>query len=216
MPDLTVAVTTRLLGSSMRAYLTCPLRISPTTDRPESTELVDRPEEKSGVVRVCSPFTVESETPYAYIPVSHLDGDAIDDARAQQATASGVFAERVIDTLLQTGINDTVSARTIEVHEIVPWPGKPGSLVTHKARYSTAGSLEQNAALMIAAEDITVTPAMLTAAATEAPPPDSRCPDADRRRLRVRPGDHRRHADRSGPRAAGDDEPRPPDRRARS
>ena len=136
---------------------------------PESTELVDRPEEKSGVVRVCSPFTVESETPYAYIPVSHLDGDAIDDARAQQATASGVFAERVIDTLLQTGINDTVSARTIEVHEIVPWPGKPGSLVTHKARYSTAGSLEQNAALMIAAEDITVTPAMLTAAATEAP-----------------------------------------------
>ena len=137
--------------------------------QPEYTELVDRPEETRGVIRVCSPFTVESETPYAWIPISRLDGDAIADARAQQATASGVFAKRVTDTLLQTGINDTLSAGTIEVHEIEPWPGKPGSLVTHKARCTWAGSSDRDAAVMIAAEDVTVTAAMLTAAATEAP-----------------------------------------------
>ena len=74
-----------------------------------------------------------------------------------------------MDTLLQTGINDTLSATTIEIHEIEPWPGKPGSLVTHKARCSARGVSEQDAAVMIAAEDVTVTPTMLTAAATEAP-----------------------------------------------
>lgn len=134
---------------------------------PVYTELVDRPDRTRGVIRVCSPFTVESETPYAYVPLSQ--GGESDDVRSQQATASGAFVERVIDTLLRTGINDTLSASTIDVHEIEPWPGRPGSLVTHKARCSAQGSSEQNAAVMIAAEDVTVTPAMLTAAATEAP-----------------------------------------------
>ena len=134
---------------------------------PEYIELVDQPEETRGLVRVCSPFTVESETPYAYIPLSQIEES--EDARSQQATASGAFVERVIDTLLQTGINGTLSTATIEVHEIEPWPGKPGSLVTHKARCSAKGLSEQDAAVMIAAEDVTVTPAMLTAAATEAP-----------------------------------------------
>ncbi len=134
---------------------------------PEFIELADRPEQTKGVVRVCSPFTVESETPYTYIPLSRIEES--ESARSQQATASGVFVERVVDTLLQTGINDTLSASTIEVHEIEPWPGKRGSLVTHKARCSVKGSSEQDAAVMIAAEDVTVTPAMLTAAATEAP-----------------------------------------------
>ena len=139
-------------------------------DRPPAhIEFVDRPEANSGVVRVCSPFTVESETPYAYVPLSHVDSDTGRYSKVQRATASGVFIERVINTLLQTGINDTVSATTIEIHEIEPWPGKPGSLVTHKARCSAQGSSEQDAAVMIAAEDVTVTPAMLTAAATEAP-----------------------------------------------
>ncbi len=136
---------------------------------PEYIHLVDRPEETSGVVRVCSPFTVESETPYAFIPLSQFDGDGSNHAKEQQATASGVFVERVTDTLLQTGVNDTLSASIIDIHEIEPWPGKPDSLVTHKARCSARGSSEQDAAVMIAAEDVTVTPAMLTAAAIEAP-----------------------------------------------
>ena len=139
-------------------------------DRPPAyTELVDRPEATRGVIRVCSPFTVESETPYAYIPLSQADTDSGHNSEVQQATASGAFVERVIDTLLQTGINDTLSASTIEILEIEPWPGKPGSLVTHKARCSARGLSEQHAAVMIAAEDVTVTPAMLTAAASEAP-----------------------------------------------
>ena len=134
---------------------------------PEYIELVDRPDRTRGVIRVCSPFTVESETPYSYIPLSRIDEG--ESARSQRATASGVFVERVMDTLLQTGINDTLSAVTISIHEIEPWPGKPGSLVTHKARCSARGASELDAAVMIAAEDVTVTPAMLTAAATEAP-----------------------------------------------
>ena len=136
---------------------------------PEYIHLVDRPEETRGVVRVCSPFTVESETPYAFMPVSQFDGDGMDHAKVQQATASGVLVERVMDTLLRTGINDTLSASMIEIHGIEPWPGKPGSLVTHKARCSARGASEQDAAVMITAEDVTVTPAMLTAAASEAP-----------------------------------------------
>ena len=139
-------------------------------DRPPAyTELVDRPQAAAGVIRVCSSFTVESETPYAYIPLSQADANSGHDSGAQQATAAGAFVERVVDTLLQTGINDTLSATTIEIHEIEPWPGKPGSLVTHKARCSARGVSEQDAAVMIAAEDVTVTPTMLTAAATEAP-----------------------------------------------
>ena len=136
-------------------------------DRPPVyTELVDRPEATSGVIRVCSPFTVESETPYAYIPLTQLDTHTGRASETLQATASGAFVERVVDTLLQTGINDTLSAAAIEIHEIEPWPGKPGSLVTHKARCSVGRFSAQDAALMIAAEDVTVTPAMLTAAAT--------------------------------------------------
>ena len=136
---------------------------------PKHTELVDRPQATSGVIRVCSPFTVESETPYAYVPLSQVDAGPGQDSQVHKATASGVFIERVIETLLQTGINNTLSASTIEIHEIESWPGKPGSLVTHKARCSARGLSEQDAAVMIAAEDVTVTPAMLTAAATEAP-----------------------------------------------
>ena len=136
---------------------------------PEYIELVDQPEETRGVVRVCSPFTVESETPYAYIPLSHADTRTAQASELQQATASGVFVERVIGTLLQTGVNDTLNERTMEVLEIESWPGRPGSLVTHKARCAWRGSSGQDAAVMIAAEDVTVTPAMITAAATEAP-----------------------------------------------
>ena len=135
---------------------------------PEYIELVDRPEETKGVVRVCSPFTVESETPYAYLPLSQVEDGAAGNTGAQRATAEGAFVERVIDTLVDTGINDTLSSRTIDIQEIEPWPGSPGSLVTHKARCSGAGSSPQEAAMMIAAEDVTVTPAMLSAAAAEA------------------------------------------------
>ncbi len=120
------------------------------------------------MVRVCSPFTVESETPYAYLPPSEVEGVTSGDTGTQRATAEGAFVERVIDTLLETGINDTLSASTIEVREIEPWPGRPGSLITHKARCSGAGSSAQDAAVMIAAEDVTVTPAMLRSSAAEA------------------------------------------------
>ncbi len=135
---------------------------------PEYIELVDRPQETKGVVRVCSPFTVESETPYAYVPLSQVEGDSAIDSRERQATAEGVFVERVIETLLHTGIADTLSGRAIKVLSVEPWPGRAGGLVTHKARCSAAGSSSQAAALMIAAEDVTITPAMLTSAAAEA------------------------------------------------
>ena len=135
----------------------------------EYIDLVDQPEETHGVVRVCSPFTVESETAYAYIPISQIETGTGGDSKVQQATAAGAFVERVVRTLLETGIKDTLSAPAVEIHDIEPWPGKPGSLVTHKARCSVGRFSAQDAALMIAAEDVTVTPAMLTAAAAQAP-----------------------------------------------
>ena len=132
---------------------------------PEYHELFDRPQKTRGVVRVCSPFTVESETPYAYLPVSGLAEDRSDHARA--ALAQGEFEKRVIDTLLATGISNSAASPTIQINEVEPWPGQEGSLVTHKARYRLGASQEKEAAVMIAAEDVTVTPALLSAAVNE-------------------------------------------------
>lgn len=126
--------------------------------------LVDRPYEAEGAVRVASPFTVESESPHAYLPV---EGDS-ETSLHSQPVAHGQMAERVTEALLKSGIKGGRKAADLRITEIENWPG-PEGLVSHRAVYTVGeGVTERVAALSIAAEDVTVTAEMIRAAATEA------------------------------------------------
>ena len=126
--------------------------------------LVDRPYEAKGAVRVGSPFTVESESPHAYIPV---EGDP-ETSLHSQPVAHGQLAERATEALLKSGIKGGRKGADLRITEIENWPG-PEGLVSHRAVYTVGdGVTEKVAALSIAAEDVTVTAEMIRAAATEA------------------------------------------------
>ena len=126
--------------------------------------LVDRPYEAKGAVRVGSPFTVESESPHAYIPVE-VDPET---SLHSQPVAHGQLAERATEALLKSGIRGGRKGADLRITEIENWPG-PEGLVSHRAVYTVGdGVTEKVAALSIAAEDVTVTAEMIRAAATEA------------------------------------------------
>lgn len=126
--------------------------------------LVDRPYEVKGAVRVASPFTVESESPHAYLPVEGSPGASLH----SQPVAHGQMAERVTEALLKSGIKGGRKGADLRITEIENWPG-PEGLVSHRAVYRVGeGVTEKVAALSIAAEDVTVTAEMIRAAATEA------------------------------------------------
>jgi len=90
----------------------------------EQEVLVDRPEIKSGIVRVCGPFTVEATIP---TPVD-FEGDGVEDSGTATAEEHGDFVSRMIEILrrnpvLQLGGNRSVTlrqvrppARTLSLH----------------------------------------------------------------------------------------------------
>jgi adenine-specific DNA-methyltransferase len=91
---------------------------------PQEEVLVDRPEIKPGIVRVCGPFTVEATIP---TPVD-FEGDGVEDSGAGLAEEHGNFVSRMIEILrrnpvLRLGGNRSVSlkqvrppARTLSLH----------------------------------------------------------------------------------------------------
>jgi len=93
-------------------------------DSPKSEVLVDRPEIKSGIVRVTGPFTLEATIP---TPVD-FEGDGIEDRGAGAAEEHANFVSRMIEILrrnpvLRLGGNRSVSlrqvrppARTLSLH----------------------------------------------------------------------------------------------------
>ena len=126
--------------------------------------LVDRPYESRGVVRVSSPFTVESESPHAYLPV---EGDP-EGSLHSQPVAHGKLVERATEALLKSGIRGGRKGADILIREIETWPG-PEGFISHRVVYTVGeGVTEKWAALSVAAEDVTVTAEMIRAAATEA------------------------------------------------
>ena len=134
--------------------------------------LVDRPYQTSGTTRVASAFTVESESPHAYIPV----GDEAADELSPAPMAHGEFLSRVISALQSTQIRPArAGGESLSITDCEAWPGSEHSLISHRVRYQATGGDELVGALCVAAEDATVTEAMIRAAALEAA---GRVPDA--------------------------------------
>ena len=128
---------------------------------PDPIMLVDRPVAKRGVIRVASPLTVESEQPWA--TVVPLEGTA--DA---SVTAHGDFCRAVEHALRAHTVTGGRGDPDMHIVDLEPWPGE-GGLLEWKAAYTVGGgATEHAAAVMAAAEDVTVPGEMIREAAREA------------------------------------------------
>ena len=137
---------------------------------PPATMLVDQPHVTLGVVRAASPFTVESETPWSYLPFEDAadagDPAAVEPAQATPA-ADGDYAATVLTHICESPIRGGRQGSDIHVTDVEPWPGS-SRLVSHLATYTADGDgAELTAALMIAAPEVIVARAMLATAAAE-------------------------------------------------
>lgn len=122
-------------------------------DEPQKyTELVNQPYKKPATVRVSSPFTVESHSPYRVInPADALVTEQLEDApNATQA---------IIAALESSGIRSDASQ--IKVEDVEDYPG--GGILTH-----TAQTADGRAVLFIAPDDCTVSANMINLAAEQA------------------------------------------------
>ena len=115
-------------------------------------ELRHRTKKKPGVVRLASPFTVESESPVRFIP-----GDAPPDQRRESETVLAIVSA------LETSGVKTETGETLRVETMEPHWAKGGSLITHLAD-SDRGRI----AVAVFPDDITVSPAFAALAAEEA------------------------------------------------
>ena len=127
---------------------------------PDPILLVDQPRKKRAVTRVTSPMTVESEQPWA--TVIPLEGS--DD---QMVVAHGDFSEAVEAALLNHTINGGRDNVDMTVRALEPWPSD-SNLLAWKATYTiNGGAGEHTAAVIVAAEDVTVPGEMVREAARE-------------------------------------------------
>ena len=122
--------------------------------------LVDQPRKKRAVTRVTSPMTVESEQPWAtVIPLEGSDDEMV--------VAHGDFSEAVESALLNHTINGGRDNADMTVRALEPWPSD-SELLAWKATYTiNGGAAEHPAAVMVAAEDVTVPGEMVREAARE-------------------------------------------------
>lgn len=145
----------------------------------EPTYLVNAPYKRRGIVRVSSPFTVESESPYRFIsPDDNSDeerGEGDREAFADQAAA-------ITSALEKSGISGRkltkdAKLRFAEITEWVPKAGGEWSLgsvktppVTHTAWAHVPGEegKDRKAAIAIAPDDMTVSGAFIDRAAESA------------------------------------------------
>ena len=137
-------------------------------EHPNPIMLVDRPRKKRGVIRVASPLTVESEQPWAtVVPLEGTGEDSV--------VASEDFSEAVKAALLGHRINGGRHNADITVHNLDPWPGT-AFLLEWKAVYTVGeGAGEHAAAVMVAAEDVTVPGEMVREAARQIRDGAERC-----------------------------------------
>lgn len=134
-----------------------------SVDDPENTILlVDRPETDRKRRRLTGPFTIESSSPYTYLPFSDpgASGDRI-------GAVVGDEAATLLEALTANPISDTEGYPTLQVVELEAWP--EGILATHEARCQIPGrDTEVTVAVMLGAPDVTVAGHQATQAATEA------------------------------------------------
>ena len=127
---------------------------------PEPIMLVDQPRKKRAVTRVTSPMTVESEQPWAtVIPLEGTDDETV--------VAHGDFSEAVEAALMNHTVNGGRDSADMTIRALEPWPGD-SNLLSWKANYTiNGGAAEHTAAVMVAAEDVTVPGEMVREAARE-------------------------------------------------
>ena len=149
-------------------------------DHPDNViRLVDQTTKDTKRVRLCSPFTVESHSPYSYLPFS-TDPAPDDTGTGPTAGDLGLAAadtERaVIDALYRSPICDSTGRVLLEVVDHERWP--EARLATHGVTCTRPGrDTEIAAALMIAAPDATVTAELVKRAAIEARQNSAGCSD---------------------------------------
>ena len=146
----------------------------PNTDWSHSDNvirLVDQTEKVPKRIRLCSPFTVESHSPFSYLPFDTAapaggTENATEDA-ADLGLAAGDTERAVIDALYRSPVCDSAGRTLLEVIDHERWP--EARLATHGVTCARPGrDTEISAALMIAAPDATVTAELIKRAAAEA------------------------------------------------
>ena len=127
---------------------------------PDPIMLVDQPRRKRAVTRVTSPMTVESEQPWAtVIPLEGSDDETV--------VAHGDFSEAVGAALLNHTISGGRDNADMTIRALEPWPSD-SELLAWQATYTIdGGAAEHTAAVMVAAEDVTVPGEMVREAARE-------------------------------------------------
>ncbi len=133
--------------------------------------LVDQTERESKRIRLCSPFTVESHSPFAYLPFSASTPGSDTEGDTGITNDPGLAAadteQAVIDALYRSPVCDSAGRTVLEVIDHERWPG--ARLAAYGATCTSPGrDTEIAAALMIAAPDATVTPELVSRAVTEA------------------------------------------------
>ena len=127
---------------------------------PDPIMLVDQPRKKRAVTRVSSPLTVESEQPWA--TVIPLEG-----THDELVVAHDDFLEAVQAALMGHIINGGRENLAMTIRALEPWSGT-SKLLAWKAVYTiNGGAAEHHAAVMVAAEDVTVPGEMIREAARE-------------------------------------------------
>lgn len=140
-----------------------------TVNDPENQiRLVDRTEIDKRRARVCSAFTVESISPYTYLPMTQ-------EARSEDLpTAEAHDADTLLRVLRSSPVCESNGRPLFDVVETTPWPDT--RLAQYGARCASARRDEEfSAAVMIAAADATVTKAVARQAAIEALDNDPGC-----------------------------------------
>ncbi len=139
-------------------------------ENPPPTLLVDQPRRTRGVVRVTSPFTVESESPWSHVPFDDAGNGRSPESVAERPVEHAEFANTVIEALKRSPIQAVPAsgrAGDLHINEIEPWPGSR-DLVSHLVTYTVGDKgVERRAGLVIAPEDATVTAAMIRKAALD-------------------------------------------------
>ena len=117
--------------------------------------LVNRPIAKRGVIRVASPFTVESHSPWRFVAPEQLG-----EAGEQQLDTR----QRIIDAIAVAGI--AAGGERLQIEDIADW-GEP-ALVTHTCVTIDAEGARTRAALAVVPDDQTAGEEFIARAAEEA------------------------------------------------
>ena len=138
-------------------------------ENPPPVLLVNQPRRTSGIVRVTSPFTVESESPWSHVPFDDVNGSSLESIAATPVKHAK-FAGTVIESLKRSPIHAAPAGGKggdLHINEIEPWPGSR-DLVSHLITYTVGErGVERRAGLVIAPEDASVTAAMIRKAALD-------------------------------------------------